>query len=372
MNAAAIASLQAQRRVALAAGPQRALVAAERLAMVRLALPWVAFESDPPRLLAAGEAWPGDREGAIDAIVRGWIECSGPLTIADLQSRTLLAAGDITLSLARLEAAGIHLRGQFTPGRGEPEVCDRRILARIHRATVRRLRREIEPAPSSAYLRFLADWQHASPRTRLKGVEGVLAVVEQLAGFEAPANAWESDLLALRVSDYSPALLDRLALGGEVVWGRFSRRDPASMPPLRSGLGPAGVRSLPQAAELSGASRRAGLKRTVPLSLGLRQDLPWLLAPEPPADPGLSSLARRVLTELQERGARFASELAAGLGGLESELDDALGQLVAGGLVTSDGFSALRQLTVTKTERSAAQSRWLRHRRFRPTTGGRW
>lgn len=348
----------------------RALVAAERLPLVQAVFGDLGVG-------AAVLAPLPEREGAVDALVRGWLECSGPLTVGDLQDRTLLSASEVEQALARLEAVGVHLRGRFTPGRDELEVCDRRILARIHRATVNRLRREIEPVAVEVYLRFLFEWQHATPSSRLKGSEGLLAAIDQMAGYEAAALAWEQDLLPLRVADYAPTMLDRLALGGEVVWGRFSRNS-ARLAPARSGLGPAQVRSLAmtgdglEGAEPESTGRRAGMTRAVPISLGFRGDLPWLLAPGDPDESGLSSVARAVLAQLERRGASFAGELQSAVGILGPELEDALGQLVAAGRVTSDGFSALRHLMPSTPERQAAQSRWVRHRRFRAAAGGRW
>lgn len=317
--------------------------------------PW-ASGAERPNAAGTGET-PMSREEAIARIVRGWVECSGPLTLADLEARTALMPGDLSVAVAALEASGLILRGRFTPDRDEEEICDRRILARIHRATVRSLRREIEPVSLETYLDFLFGWQYAAPSTRTRGPDGLLAVIELLAGYEAASPAWEEAILPARVEHYSPSMLDHLALGGEVVWGRFSRRGP--------------VDEAESPAETV-AARRTGITRAVPIAFGLRSDLPWLLAPEPPPDPGLGSVARAILALLDARGALFASELAAGLGVLSASVEEALGQLVAAGLVTADGFAALRGLTPRSPEREALQSRWLRHRRFRAPAGGRW
>ncbi len=306
------------------------------------------------RRIGTRDVWsPTERDAASDeAKVRGWCECSGPLSILDLAFRTCLSESAVRSAVAALEGTGLILVGRFTPDRDVEEVCDRRILARIHRATLSRLRREIEPVPIATYLQFLFEWQHAAPGTQLRGAEGLLQVVEQLAGYEGAAPAWEEAIFPLRIKDYAPALLDRLALGGEVVWGRFSRR------------------SVPE--EDFEGGRRAGITRAVPIGFGLRADLAWLLAPEVPSDPGLSSVALVILEQLGARGALFVPDLAARLGVLPAQIEDAMGQLVAAGLVAADGFAALRNLTPRSAEREARQSRWLRHRRFRAPAGGRW
>ncbi|MBM3267103.1 MAG: DEAD/DEAH box helicase [Candidatus Sericytochromatia bacterium] len=288
---------------------------------------------------------------APEEIVRGWCECSGPLSVADLARRTALPEATVRQAVAALEGSGAILVGRFTPGRDCDEVCDRRILARIHRATIGRLRREIEPVPPAAYLDFLFAWQHAAPDARTNGPDGLLLVIELLAGYESAAPAWEEAIFPLRVRDYSPAQLDRLALGGEVVWGRFSRR-------------PAGA---------GDAGRRAGITRAVPIAFGLRTDLPWLLASPAAPAAGLSSVAAEILERLTARGALFHAELAAHLGVLPAQVDDAIGQLVAAGLVTSDGFAALRRLAPRATApRDERRSLFSRGRRFPTPAGGRW
>jgi len=116
------------------------------------------------------------------------------------------------------------LRGRFTSGAAQLEWCDRRLLARIHRYTLNRLRAEIEPVSAADFMRFLLHWQHLADDERLKGPEGLAAVVEQLDGYEVAAGAWENEVLAARVADYEPDFIDRLCLSGRVAWGRLSPR----------------------------------------------------------------------------------------------------------------------------------------------------
>ena len=289
-----------------------------------------------------------DEEEATLALVRGWVESTGPFTAAELASTLGLKPLSLDAALARLEGEGLVLRGRFRPGSTDEEFCDRRILARIHRTTVDRLRREIQPISPAGFIRFLFRWQHAAPSARLRGDGGVLEVVEQLQGFEAAAGAWESDLLHLRVAEYDPAMLDRLCLGGELVWGRFARRH-------------AGGDSTPV---------RNPLSRTGPVSLGLREDLPWLLEKPPEDAIALTGAAQEVMGFLSSWGASFLPDIVAGTGRLPADVEDGLWQLVAAGLVTADGFGALRGL-ISGAARRQHTSRF-RPRPRRRLQSSRW
>ena len=289
-----------------------------------------------------------DEEEATLALVRGWVESTGPFTAAELASTLGLMPLSLDAALARLEGEGLVLRGRFRPGSTDEEFCDRRILARIHRTTVDRLRREIQPISPAGFIRFLFRWQHAAPSARLRGDGGVLEAVEQLQGFEAAAGAWESDLLHLRVAEYDPAMLDRLCLGGELVWGRFARRH-------------AGGDSTPV---------RNPLSRTGPVSLGLREDLPWLLEKPPEDAIALTGAAQEVMGFLSSWGASFLPDIVAGTGRLPADVEDGLWQLVAAGLVTADGFGALRGL-ISGAARRQHTSRF-RPRPRRRLQSSRW
>jgi ATP-dependent Lhr-like helicase len=202
------------------------------------------------------------------------------------------------------------------------EWCDRRLLARIHRATIEGLRREIEPVPAAIFLRFLADWQHATSSTRRRGADGLLEVIEMLQGFEAPVEAWEGSILPARLERYDPDDLERLGLGGQVVWGRLSARDT-----LQAGAGPV----------------RRGFHRASLITLALRDDLGWLCSRRDD-DAKLSSRAAAVRDHLRARGASYPAETAKALRMLPAEIDSAILELVGSGLATLDGFAALRRL----------------------------
>ena len=256
-------------------------------------------------------------------LVRGWVECSGPFTVGEMAGLLCLSRSDVDTAVLGLENEGLVLRGSFRPGIDEEEFCDRRILARIHRATVGRLRREIEPVSQASFMRFLFRWQHAATGWQTAGEGGLLDVIDKLQGFETAAAAWESELLARRVSDYDPDLLDRLCTGGEVVWGRLSRGNNVA-----SGIG-----SVPRAVPLT---RNSGI------TLCLRESLDWLLDTAPESVDNLKGAAAEIVEALSTRGACFQSDLIGYTRRLPSDVEDALWMLAANGLVTSDSVIPLR------------------------------
>ncbi|HWP65036.1 MAG TPA: DEAD/DEAH box helicase, partial [Candidatus Limnocylindria bacterium] len=298
------------------------LVAAERAAAVQLALPGVVF--DPPlQEQLFGRRRETTEEDALRAITGGWLECLGPVTVRELAEIVGIAPERLAIGLARLEAAGSALRGRYRPGADEEEWCDRGLLARIHRLTLGRLRREIEPVPAADLMRFLFRWQHVQRGTQLHGRPGLLEVIGQLEGLELPARAWEAHVLPARIASYDPDDLDHLCLAGAVAWGRLRTDPPEDAAP---------------------DPRRPRVpNRAAPLAFVLREDLPWLLAPA--HDTGeLTGDARQVLAHLERRGASFAGDIARACGLLPAAVEEALWTLVAHGLVTGDGVAGLRAL----------------------------
>ncbi len=367
----------------------RGWAAAERLAVVRAVFPHA--EWTPPIGRTGSEGSP-EREEAVPAIVQGWMESTGPTTARELAGKLHLPAGEVDGALLRLEAAGQVLRGRFRPnglargtsiqnsklkiqnsGAAAPEWCDRRLLARIHRLTIGTLRKEIEPVTAADFMRFLFRWQHVTPGSRLHGEEGLLAIIRQLAGFEAAASSWERHLLALRIAKYDPAMLDRLCLGGLVTWGRLTphpRLGQQGAPLQEVGLQGPGSTRRPRAIVPTGLA---------PISLFPREDSRWLLNTfgeerEPGKDngavgqPALSPVAQDLRQLLQGRGASFFADLAAGTGHLQSEVEEGLWELAAAGLVTADGFDNLRALLDPRRRRAQGRERT---RRPRHSTG-RW
>jgi ATP-dependent Lhr-like helicase len=343
--------VEAGRAATLLVGGQQFWTPAERWLIARVVHPEAML--DPPiEGLLPPRGIPETEEGCVAEILRGWFESGRPYRASELAARLALPAGLVESALAQLESEGQILRGHFThtDGGGEAEWCHRRLLARIHRLTIGRLRREIEPVTTADFVRFLHRWQHAAPGAQLHGADGVLHVVRQLQGLEISAAAWEAEVLPIRVARYTPDLLDQLCLSGEVMWGRLSPH-------------PAFER------EDDGRAHRVRPTRVAPLTLFLREDAEWLLAgPQPAPDASLSHPAREVLAELQQHGASFFPELTRATGRLASEVEDALWELTAAGLVTADGFENLRSLVDPKRRRGEGSGRLARPRH----AAGRW
>jgi ATP-dependent Lhr-like helicase len=334
-------------RVENAAGPAL-WVATERWPLVRAV--WPDAQARPEVSVPAGvrRDWP--REEAVIALVRGRVECVGPVTVGSLAHSLGLHPSDVEAALAALENQGAVLRGRFT-GEDELEWCDRRLLARIHRLTLEGLRRQIAPVPPAQFVQFLVRQQHAWPHTRLHGQAGLLGLIEQLEGFAAPAGHWEKYLLPARLESYSPGWLDGLTFFGQAAWGRLR---PASSP--NAGQGTNGMVG-------KGRPLKA-LTRSTPITLMIRDHVSWLLPPEGEnADiaagfpPGGNACA--AYEAFLRHGALFPGQLGALLQLLPSQVEDVLGELASAGLVTSDGYPALRTLlsaTGRKLRRRARHS----------------
>ncbi|MGH2820576.1 MAG: Lhr family helicase, partial [Actinomycetota bacterium] len=336
-------------------GPEAVLwCAVERRPILELLFPDAAVAPDHGSPIAAAAI---DRQAAAAEMLRGHLEYRGPSTLEDVALATGLSESDAALALTRLEVEGFAFRGHFTASDGPEEFCARRLLARIHTYTQQRLRREIEPVTAQDFMRFLLRWQHAAPGTKREGRLGVLAVIEQLQGFELAAGAWEDGVLRARVENYRSEWLDDLCLSGDVTWGRLS---------LRNG-------------EPDEAPRRSGMtpSRATPITIAIRDDLPWLLQAtrglRTPAEPG-AGRTRDVLDALQEHGALFQSDFAAITRRLPGEVEEALWDAMARGLVTADGFQAVRSLLSRRTAARAGARRGLRRGRSGAVarSAGRW
>src|SRR5262249_44321893 len=206
--------------------------ATERWPLIRAI--WPCARAEPVVLVPSGVRMEWSREEAVAYLVRGRLECTGPVTTVLLAETFGLDLLDIEAALALLESEGVVLRGRFThpeDGQSTPtEWCDRRLLARIHRLTLEGLRRQIAPVPPEQFLRFLVRHQHAAPATRLRGQAGLATLLEQVEGFEAPAGHWEKYLLSSRLEAYSPGWLDGLTFFGQAAWGRIRPRGTSSEP----------------------------------------------------------------------------------------------------------------------------------------------
>lgn len=302
----------------------------ERLALLQSIYP--SARCEPTLMPLPGFDQPSSEDDALVELIRARLTGFGPLPVPLIARPLALPASAVALALTRLESEGYVLRGRFTPGASEEEWCERHLLARIHRYTVKRLRREIEPVERADFMRFLFDWQHLSDATRMQGRDALGPVVEQLEGFQAAAGAWESELLPARLQDYGGTWLDELCRAGRVVWTRLAGRIKASSGPVRG----------------------------TPIVLLPRRHLSaWHALASDAPQPELSSRAQRVFETLQAHGALFFDELQHDAHLLRSELEDALGELVAVGLVNADSFAGLRALLApaAKRPRATRQSR---------------
>lgn len=359
--------LAGRRATMLRCGSHVALVASERAAAVRRLFaalheeapslyPALSFDPEPPPLadlrMDLGEVG-ADEQVAVE-VVRGWLAVTGPWATAALAEALQLPVDRVLAALLRLESEGMAMRGQFLPTldaaagsaavaetreSDNPQFCDRRLLAQIHRHTRQRLAREHSPATAAQFWQLLARWQHVWPGTQLVGPSGLLRIIEQLQGHILAAAAWEEAILPQRLRSYSTTWLDELCLSGEVAWGR-----------------------------LRATQAEGRFTRVTPLSLWRRSDAEWLVPSRPwqaderssnespsstPPPTGLSPIAEAIWAVLLRRGARFLTELARDVDKPAQDVLDALGELAAAGLVTADGAAGLRLLVAHLNLKSA-------------------
>jgi len=354
-------------------------IATERLPEASLlwpnaSLPEHITTATKPTVLAGTEERPAQtispRDVATTALTQGWLQLLGPTTSAHLAYLTHLQLSAIFQSLLTMEMQGLAMRGVFEHPKPaddathEIEWCERRILHRIHRLTLGTLRKQVEPVTPATFMRWLLDWHHLAPNTQLTGEEAVLAAIEQLEGFEAPAIEWERTLLPARVANYDSQWLDNLCLAGVIGWGRIS----------------------PHPAWLSttdaSAPRRVIPTTAAPITFYLRESSDWLhhaLAAkcvEPAVlTESLSPKAQLLRALLSERGAAFTADLQR-LSGLDKlHTTTALWELATAGLASADGFDQLRAM-MDPRRKSAATAQTpatsLRKRAAARTTAGRW
>ena len=348
-----LAALARERRVAKLHAPAAVLwIAAECLPQFQALWPDAMLEpAIAAPATARGRVW--SRDTALIEILRGRLEGLGPVTQNALAAPLGLEPDEVTAALAALQTEGFVIRGRFTPAAVAEEWCERRLLARIHQYTVKRLRAEIEPVAARDFLRFLLRWQRVAADGRMQGPDAVEVIVAQLEGFEAPAVAWETEILPARLAEYEPSWLDNHCLAGRIAWAR---------------LGPRNGRA-------NGSGRSVAPVRTTPITLVARRHVRhWtsLSAVPEAARPGVR--AQAVADFIREHGASFFDELVEGTGLLRSQVEDALAELVALGLVTSDSFGGLRALLVPSDRRrpGAGGRRRRRSIPFGMEDAGRW
>ncbi|MCB0995367.1 MAG: DEAD/DEAH box helicase [Acidimicrobiales bacterium] len=313
---------------------------------------WAVEHSEAARaVLADRDAPDATVESLLATVVRAHLDISGPRTASELSDITGLPGSRIQRGLLGAEHAGVVLRGHWRhpEGVGEEEWCVRHLLQRIHRASREQRRRAVAPVSLQDFVRFALRWQHVAPGCQLTGPGGTATVIQQLQGYEAAVAAWEPELLARRLRNFRPEWLDRLCLDGDVGWLRLTPR--LAGPADRRGMGPS---------------------KATPVTVAFRSDLAWLLqvarSTEEPDRPAEGPLAE-VLDALAAHGARFVTELAADTRRLPAEIESALWEGVARGLITADGFAAVRSLVAG--ERPAAPLRRLSRLRSAGVGSGR-
>jgi ATP-dependent Lhr-like helicase len=346
-----LAALAHDRRVARLQTPNATFwIAAERLPQVQALWPDARLD---PAIAAPAEyterIW--SRDEALVELVRGRLEGQGPVTQTALIDLFGLPATEIAAALAALEVEGFAFRGRFLPV-DEDQWCERRLLARIHRYTIKRLRAEIEPVAARDFVRFLLVWQRVADEARMEGPEAIEPVVEQLEGFAAPAAAWEGEILPARLAGYEPEWLDDRCLAGRVTWRRLAPRNGYT----------------------NGGERRAAPVRSTPIALLARRNAPYWSGRTPAEGIPLSPRAQMVADAIRADGASFFDELIGATGLLPSQLEEALAELVALGVVNSDSFAGLRALLVPSGERRPGPNGRRRRRtvKFGMEDAGRW
>jgi ATP-dependent helicase Lhr and Lhr-like helicase len=340
-------------------------VATERVKSFSVLFPNARLE---PSMIATESVVPSS-DDVLLASLQGWMAHVGPIPSSQLAELLGVPEGEINRALLRMEAAGSILRGRFTDATARTGVfasqdqtalqdhvewCDRRLLARIHRLTVGTLRKQIQPVTAAQFMRWLLRWQHVAAGTQVLGERGTLDVLRQLQGFEVAANAWERQVLGRRVGGYDPAVLDRLCLTGAVGWGRLSPH-PATLEDSAEG------------------KRRVIPTSVAPITFFVREEADWMTPRHPATElpeqtRWLSAGAQQTLDFLRHRGASFFADIVRGTGKLKSEIETALWELVAAGIVTADGFDNLRSLIDPKRRAGQGSGRTSRPRH----SSGRW
>ncbi len=287
------------------------------------------------------------------AKIRGHLDVTGPVSPKKLSEQTALTVAEVKQALAELESQGMAMRcpkladERPTARQNNSELwCARRLLMRMSYLSRRSKRAAIKPASAQDFMRFLLEWQHLTPETTLKGQAGLCKVLEQLQGLDLPAVAWETQVIARRVTGYEPFWLDELSYRGEVAWLRLT-------PP-------------PTTTQLNTLAPR----KATPITLVFREDLAWLLAAARPISAELPTVGAvsEIAEILDERGASFMGELAATTNRLPDDITRALWNGVALGLFTADGFAAVRALLNRNTHSKARRHKTRSYRRLVPKT----
>jgi len=260
------------------------------------------------------------RSAAQREIVARFLALSGPVSVAEMRARYAVDAQWLEQRLAEWTRAGRVVRGVFGGDRATPRWAWRRLVEEARRRELAAMRRQIEPVDLATFASYLQRWQHLTGEHRARGAEGTADVIRQLAGVSRPADAWERDVLPVRVTDPEPGVIDRLIAEGELVW--------------------VGALNEPQ--------RGATTPRVMNVRFVRRgTGRAWL--GDPPDDEVLGAPSRSVLAMLREEGASFFHDIQQGTGLSAYALRDALRELVGAGLVTNDTVAGMRAVARWKS-----------------------
>lgn len=280
----------------------------------------------PPHFLSVSPS-----DNPLLEIIRSRLEILGPVSAIHLSQPLRLTKSEIDQVLIQLEQEGFVIQGHFTQQSQELEWCERRLLARIHRYTISRLRREIEPISLSRYMNFLFEWQGLLDKS--EGTESLAHVLEQLEGISASANAWQKHILPARLENLTVDMLDNLCISGRFNWLRLNI------------VG-------------SQDKRKKSPVSHTPIALIQRSHLTqWKKFSTPPETYNLSPYAQKVVDVLKQKGALFFFDIVKETGILRTQVEDALGECVNWGLITSDAYVGLRALITPSAKRPKYSSR---------------
>jgi ATP-dependent Lhr-like helicase len=292
------------------------------------------------------------KDDALVEIIRGRLEALGPVRAASLAETMGIPISKIEQALMALEKEGFVFRGHFTPGMDDLEWCERRLLARIHRYTLKSLRKEIEPVSAADFMRFLFSWHQLDSNEKPEGAESLEEILNMLEGFEAPAASWEGDLLPSRMKDYDYVWLNTLCLSGKTVWGKFRQQNN----------------------DLNGSRSPSPIKAT-PIALVNRANLQIWKEPSSFVNGSLERLshsAKKILEYLANHGASFFDEIIEKTGLLKVQVEVAMAELVALGMLTSDSYTGLRALLVHPKYRTVKGKQRHANINFKMEHAGRW
>jgi len=350
-----IEALKKEQRVTLLNTPEgeRLWLATERLPQFLALFPQAGYQPTVPLLYPQ----PIDPEQVLVEIIRSRLECLGPVTALQLTAPLGLPVSQINLALLALEQEGYAIQGRFTLTGQDTEWCERGLLARIHRYTVKTLRREIQAVSPMDYMRFLFSWHRITDKA--DGKEALSALLEQLEGCALPAYSWERDILPSRLDLYIPDWLDNLCISGRFTWLRPPAKEAAAK----------------DAPEDTPKKRKPAPVKNTPVCLLTRQHAGYWCQPEALVNQAkvLSSNALKVYEALKNHGASFFYDLVVNTQLLRTQVEDALGELVSGGLVTADNFTGLRALITPANKKPGFRSRRnLRTSNNNIDDAGRW